>query len=105
MRTCCDGISLRPVLEGRPSGRKGVIAEFKEEKDAVRWRCFITREWKLVEYMGEAFGELYHLKEDGKEKRNLWFYPEYLPVKYELLRQMMEERDRHDFLAERPCRC
>lgn len=105
LKTCCDGNSLRPVLEGRPAGRKGVIAEFKEEKDAVRWRCFITREWKLVEYMGEAFGELYHLKEDGKEKRNLWFYPEFLPVKYELLRQMAEERDRHDFLAERPCRC
>ena len=56
MRTCCDGISLRPVLEGRASGRKGVIAEFKEEKDAIRWRCFITEEWKLVEYMGEKFG-------------------------------------------------
>lgn len=101
----CDGISLRPVLEGRPLGRAGVIAEFKEEKDAIRYRCFVTKEWKLVEYMGETFGELYHLAEDPKEEQNLWFAAEYLPVKYELLRQMLAEYERHDFLAQRPCRC
>lgn len=103
--TVCDGISLRTVIDGGACGRKGVIAEFKEEKDAIRWRCFITGEWKLVEYPGEAFGELYNLKEDPGEAKNLWFDAIYLPVKYELLRQMLFERERHDFLARRPCRC
>ncbi len=105
----CDGLSLMPLLAGGESGkglcRRGVMAEFKEERDAVRYRCFIAKDWKLVEYQGAGFGELYHLKEDPGEERNLWFDPAYLPVKYELLRQMLEETDRHAFLSGRPCRC
>ena len=48
----CDGLSLRPLLEGKKWDREGVRIEFKEEKDAVRYKCFVTREWKLTEYMG-----------------------------------------------------
>lgn len=101
----CDGMSLRPLLEGGSLDRKGIIAEFKEEKDAVRYRCFISQNWKLVEYQGANFGELYDLKNDPKEKKNLWFELDFLPVKYELLRDMLEEADRHALLARRPCRC
>ena len=71
--------------------RKGVQAEFMEEKDAIRYRCFMTKEWKLAEYPGESFGELYHLTEDPKEQHNLWAEPEYLMIKYELLRQYLQE--------------
>ena len=83
-RADCDGLSLKPLLlgcgrAGQPD-RDGVIAEFKEERDAVRYRCFITKEWKLVEYQGAPFGELYHLAEDPKEKENLWFDPALVPV-------------------------
>ena len=101
----CDGMSLRPLLEGENWTRAGIRAEFKEEKDAVRYRCFITEEWKLTEYAGAGYGELYHLKSDPEESRNLWFDAEYVPVKYELLRKMLEEAENSAFLAERPCRC
>lgn len=101
----CDGISLTPLLRGGCVDREGVRAEFREERDAVRYRCFITKDWKLVEYQGASFGELYHLKEDPKEERNLWFDPAFEPTKYRLLRAMLDEADRHVFLAERPCRC
>lgn len=101
----CDGLSLRPLLAGAPFARGGVTIEFKEESDAIRYRCFLTKEWKLVEYMGERFGELYHLKEDPKETENLYFDPAYLPVKYGLLKEMLYESERHDFLADRPSRC
>ena len=108
-RADCDGLSLKPLLlgcgrAGQPD-RDGVIAEFKEERDAVRYRCFITKEWKLVEYQGAPFGELYHLAEDPKEKENLWFDPALVPVKYELLRAMLKEADRGALLSQRPCRC
>ena len=82
-----------------------MIAEFKEERDAVRYRCFITKEWKLVEYQGAPFGELYHLAKDPKEEENLWFDMAFVPVKYELLRAMLDRADRGAFLAQRPCRC
>lgn len=103
--TVCDGISLRPLIEGKKWTRTGVRAEFKEDPDAVSYRCFVTEEWKLTEYTGEAYGELYHLKTDPGETKNLWFDTDFLPVKYELLRLMLEEADSRVFLAERPCRC
>lgn len=101
----CDGVSLRPLLEGEKLDREGVRIEFKEETDAVRYKCFVTKEWKLTEYMGEAYGELYHLKEDPGEQRNLYFEEACLPVKYELLRMMIKETEKREFCAERPCRC
>lgn len=103
--TFCDGISLRPLLEGGAMTRKGVQAEFMEEKDAIRYRCFMTKEWKLAEYPGESFGELYHLTEDPKEQHNLWAEPECLIIKYELLRQYLQEMQRQEPAAQRPCRC
>ena len=104
-RKTCDGISLRPLIEGEKWIRTGVCAEFKEDPGVVSYRCFITEEWKLTEYTGEAYGELYHLKTDPGETKNLWFDVQYLPVKYELLRRMLDETDKRAFLAERPCRC
>jgi arylsulfatase A-like enzyme len=43
-----------------------VFAEFPTIKMAR------TREWKLVRYNGDRYGELYHLAEDPYELTNLW---------------------------------
>lgn len=100
-----DGVSLKGLLEGKPLPRCGVRAEFKEEADRIRYRCFITKEWKLVEYPGEHFGELYNLEQDPGETQNRYGDPACLAVKYELLKEMLAQQDRCDFLARRPCRC
>lgn len=101
--TDCDGCSLLPLLEGENWERQGVCAEFMEEPDRIRYRCYITNEWKLVEYPGESFGELYHLAVDPHESQNLFALLEYQTVKRELEQFLPPEPVLP--LAERPCRC
>jgi len=61
------GVSIRPLLEG---GREELHdAVFSEHAQRVMVR---TRDWKLVFYVGESFGELYHLSEDPDELHNLY---------------------------------
>lgn len=100
-----DGCSLKDVIEGSPHTRNGVLVEFKEERDAVRYKCLVTRDWKLVEYPGESFGELYHLREDPGEEVNLYFKPEYLGQKYEMLKEILCRQERAERDCVRPCRC
>lgn len=99
----CDGLSLRPLLEGREWNREAIQAEFMEEPDAVRYRCAVTKRWKLTIYDGEAFGELYDLASDPGEENNLFFDPAYAPVISELQAQLPPMPRLP--LAERPCRC
>jgi len=58
-----EGVSLLPMLRGRePLARNGVRIEFEEEPDRIRFKCWVTPEWKLAAYTGEPFGELYDLR-------------------------------------------
>ena len=47
-------------------------------------------EWKLVWYLDEPDGELYHLLEDPDEVINLWTIREYAEKREELLRDLQE---------------
>lgn len=61
------GKSFLPVLKGdKESHREAVISGFKEGKE----RCIRNKEWSLIERAGGK-SELYHLKEDKKERKNL----------------------------------
>ncbi len=48
------------------------------------------RDWKLVYYLGESEGELYDLKADPDEVRNLWHSQDHGEKKEELLRELHE---------------
>ena len=62
-----QGKSLVRLAKDPSAGHKqAVFAEFPTIKMAR------TREWKLVRYNGNRFGELYHLAEDPHELTNLW---------------------------------
>jgi arylsulfatase A-like enzyme len=64
-----DGISLKRLLqEGTAPERSGVRIEYKEEPDRIRYKAWVTKEWKLAVYPGERFGELYDLRNDTGEK-------------------------------------
>jgi arylsulfatase A-like enzyme len=100
-----DGISLKPRLqEGEKIERPGVRIEFKEEPDRIRFKCWVTPEWKLAVYTGESFGELYDLRNDPGEKHNLFHSSEHQAIKAQLLMQMMEDMERSEPITDRPCR-
>lgn len=100
-----DGISIRERLQaGRPLKRKGVRIEYKEEPDRIRYKCWVTQEWKLVVYLEESFGELYDLKNDPGEKNNLYNNREYIEIKNMLLIEMLNDMELSEPIAERPSR-
>jgi arylsulfatase A-like enzyme len=100
-----DGISLKPRLaEGTPIERKGVRIEYKEEPDRIRYKCWVTEQWKLAVYLGESFGELYDLQNDPGEKHNLFDVPEYREVKTRLLVELLNDMERSEPVCARPSR-
>jgi arylsulfatase A-like enzyme len=56
-----------------------------------------TRDWKLVHFLEESFGQLFDLKQDPTEVNNLWDAPEHDSVKQELLGRLREWRIRDGF--------
>jgi arylsulfatase A-like enzyme len=73
-----QGRSLIPMVEGKQPGREEVHSEFPTTK-VVR-----TADWKLVHYVRASYGELYNLREDPHELRNLYDDPEYAKAKAEM---------------------
>ncbi|WP_309118829.1 sulfatase-like hydrolase/transferase [Paenibacillus sp.] len=100
-----EGVSLLPMLRGEgPPKRTGVRIEYKEEPDRIRFKCWVTPEWKLALYTGEPFGELYDLKNDPGERRNLYAPPEYALIKQELLLGLLADQERGEPTNPRPSR-
>jgi len=100
-----EGVSLLPMLRGeRPLERDGVRIEYKEEPDRIRFKCWVTPEWKLAVYTGEPFGELYDLKNDPGETRNLYGLPEFASIKQELTLALLADLERGEPTNPRPSR-
>ena len=93
--------SLLPALRGgawagRPyvyaeHGRDGILQE-TEYMTMVR-----SREWKLVHFLGEPFGQLFDLVNDPGEVRNLWDDPAAATIRQELLDELREWRIRSQY--------
>jgi len=87
--------SLLPLLRGEPgaAGRDYVFAEHGRD-GILRETEFMTmvrsREWKLVHFLDEPFGQLFDLAHDPGEVRNLWDDPDHQGVKRKLLDTMRE---------------
>lgn len=100
-----DGCSLKAVLQGKERlGRSGVRIEYKEESDRIRYKAWVTPDWKLAVYPGELFGELYDLRNDPGETRNRYDDPELQGVKNRLLVAMLEDMERSEPMSERHSR-
>jgi arylsulfatase A-like enzyme len=86
--------SLWPMLEGRePKIRDEVYAELARDHIQSGAEYLVMRrndEWKLVYYLGETDGELYDLKADPGETRNLWASPAHREPRERLLRGLFE---------------
>ncbi len=93
--------SLLPALQGQAwAGRPYVYAEHARD-GILRETEFMTmvrsREWKLVHFLGESFGQLFDLASDPGEVHNLWDDPSAAHAKRELLDTLREWRIRSQY--------
>lgn len=84
--------SLLPILEGKVvDGREYVFAEHGRD-GTLQETEFMTmvrnKEWKLVHFLGEDFGQLFNLSDDPDEITNLWDDPKVASKKQDLLDAM-----------------
>lgn len=92
--------SLMPALQGDADfpGRDYVFAE--QARDGIltgteMMTMVRSRDWKLVHYLDDRHqGELYDLRHDPGEHRNLWKKPEYAQKQQELLHVLLAWRIR-----------
>jgi arylsulfatase A-like enzyme len=86
--------TITPALEGKPfKGREYVFstqADVGRMSDAKQMTMIRNSDWKLVHYLGNNEGELYDLKNDPGEHRNLWFDENYKSKKQELIAEMLK---------------
>ncbi|MFW5802578.1 MAG: sulfatase [Verrucomicrobiota bacterium] len=85
------GIDQTEVLRGnaRPE-RDHVIVENRHDVDSVNVMTFVEERYKITVYCKESCGELYDLREDPGELRNLWNVPEFADLKQRLLLRFVQ---------------
>ena len=97
--------SLMPALKGDAgeSGREYVFAEQRQDMinsvvtDTELITMVRSMDWKLVHYLGdENHGELYNLQKDPDEHCNLWSKSDYVHIKAELLKVLLNWRMQSD---------
>lgn len=95
----CEAQSLLPALETEDvwEGRDVVFAEHGRDgilRETEFMTMVRTREWKLVHFLDEPFGQLFDLINDPLEKSNLWDDVRYTEKKQALLAILREWRIR-----------
>ena len=91
-----ESISALPALRGEEwTGRDYVFSEQRGDENLTDARMITmvrSRDWKLTHYSGETFGQLFDLRNDPGEVRNLWDDPAGTSVKREMLDVLLEWR-------------
>jgi arylsulfatase len=86
-------ISALKVIRGEHPGRDAVFAEHSAD-NILREVEFVTmirtQDWKLVYYLNQPWGELYDLRSDPGETRNLWEDARFTAKKQEMLQRLLE---------------
>jgi arylsulfatase A-like enzyme len=93
------GRSLKPYLDG--SAALSEVGRTRGHRDAVltefrpfggpNMKVLHSGEWRYVYYAGEPYGELFNLREDPEERRNLFGDPAYADVERRLQARLLEE--------------
>lgn len=80
------GINQKDVwLGSRESARDHAICEFRHEPTTIHQKTYVDDRYKITVYYNQTYGEIFDLKEDPGELRNLWSEPGYEVLKSELL--------------------
>ena len=96
-----EAVTMLPALAGKDwPGREWVYAE--QAKDGILTDCeFMTmvrnKDWKLVHFLDEPHGQLFDLRNDPDEIKNLWNDESSLDKKRELLANLREWRIRSQY--------
>ncbi len=91
-----QGQDLAPVIAGGQTARQAMLVEEDNQRAflgfdrPVRLRTLITERYRMSVYRGVAWGELYDLREDPLERRNLWSDPASAPLRAELMEQLVQ---------------
>ncbi|MCD6360110.1 MAG: sulfatase-like hydrolase/transferase, partial [Armatimonadetes bacterium] len=91
-----EGVSLAPRLAGDAPGGDAALVQFSpwtrydgggfpDGPDRLHLNAIITDTHKLVEYVGQPFGELFDLRADPGELHNLWDDPGHKDLRAELI--------------------
>lgn len=88
-----QGRSLLPCLRDDMSGHGHDAILIEEDGQRiwggfdrpVRCRTLVNERWRLTIYLGADWGELYDLRNDPEEARNLWFLPDYRAIRADLV--------------------
>jgi uncharacterized sulfatase len=87
-----EGVDVSPLLRGRRfTPHKEMFAQYDLHNDAVDFlRMIRTDEWKLVRhYFTEGADELYHLRADPGETRNLSGDPRHARTQARLQKKLL----------------
>ncbi|HEY63962.1 MAG TPA: sulfatase-like hydrolase/transferase [Caldilineae bacterium] len=90
------GRSLLPILTGQVHPhhhRDFVLSEYHDalaRPYASHGNMIFDGRYKLCIYHGREIGELYDLQEDPHEFHNLWYEPDMLPVKLDLMKRCFD---------------
>lgn len=80
------GVSQKNVWLGKEeAARDHAICEFRHEPTTIHQKTYVDDRYKITVYYNQTYGEIFDLKEDPGEYKNLWNLPEYQDLKRELL--------------------
>ncbi|WP_207302873.1 sulfatase/phosphatase domain-containing protein [Lachnoclostridium sp. Marseille-P6806] len=86
--------SLLPIVrEGADNGRKGVLCQLAGHFVSFEQRMWRRKDYKLV-FNASDLSELYDVVRDPGELDNLFYDPDYVAVKKEMLEEMRTEMER-----------
>jgi len=84
------GVDQSGVILGRvESVRDHVLVENRHQPTTVFLRTYVDERYKITVHFQREYGEIYDLKEDPGELRNLWDRPERRALKTDLLQKMI----------------
>jgi uncharacterized sulfatase len=86
-----QGRNQLDVWQGRAeAARDHVIVENRHNPTTVHLRTLVEDRYKITVYRGAPYGELFDLRDDPEERRNLWDDPALACVKAALLHRFVQ---------------
>jgi uncharacterized sulfatase len=80
------GVDQKDVWLGtKEQARDHIICEYHHEPTTIHLKTYVNDRYKITLYYNQTYGEMFDLKEDPEEVRNLWNDPAYSKLKEELM--------------------
>ena len=96
-----EAVSMLPLLQGEEAAIRDTVYAEQGKDDHLRTCDFMTmvrtEEWKLVHFLDQQDGQLFDVKRDPDEVRNLWTSAEHREIRRELMETLSSWRIRSGF--------